>query len=516
MHRCDLTRSQLGATGTGKKVGIISDGIKGIGTSKASGDIPATYEALSARSDGKLDAGAEGLAMMEIVHDLAPGAALAFSNPGTSAEMIQAINILDSTFHCNVICDDLGFADEPFFEDGPIVTRINQAVANGAIYVSAGGNAADHAYHESDFSGISKTIAGDPLIVQNFGGGDWNIKCFVPAGGIIIAILQWNDPWNGSGNDYDLYMTDNTGTTVYDYSLMIQDGDGTPLELVGVQNTGSGDGYAYLVVSKYGGLNRHLKITTWGNGYLTEYYTATGSIWGHPAADGVMCCGAVRWSTPSLVESFSSQGPVRIDFPSLLYRNKPDLCGADGVAVTANGGFVTPFYGTSAAAPHVAAICARHGALTPRCRAPTYGPQCRTPPLTYRRQASTTSSGFGLADALNATTSVLPPPEIITNTESVIVPEGNTATFQVKLNMYPSANTTVSVTTAGGDSDITVQSGTSLTFTQANWNTYQTVTLAAAVDADALNGQTTIRCAPPDGPTRTSLPRNGTKTCWAS
>ena len=154
VHRCSDVRSIFGYTGSGRKVGVISDGINGIATSQASGDIPSSYEAQSARSDGDLNAGAEGLAMMEIVYDLAPGAALAFSNPETSAEMINAIDILDSTFHCNVICDDIGFSDEPFFEDGPIVTRINQAVTNGALYASAAGNAADQNYHESDYSGM--------------------------------------------------------------------------------------------------------------------------------------------------------------------------------------------------------------------------------------------------------------------------------------------------------------------------------------------------------------------------
>ena len=41
---------------------------------------------------------------------------------------------------------------------------------------------------------------------------------------------------------------------------------------------------------------------------------------------------------------------------------------------------------------------------------------------------------------------------------------------------------------ASGDSDLTVSGGASLTFTSANWNTPQTVTLAAAEDVDLANG----------------------------
>ena len=86
-------------------------------------------------------------------------------------------------------------------------------------------------------------------------------------------------------------------------------------------------------------------------------------------------------------------------------------------------------------------------------------------------------------------------PLIITSTDSVTVPEGGTGTFQVRLSAAPASNVTVSVSRAAGDTDITVQSGASLTFTPANYATYQTVTLAAAEDADTTNGQATIRCS---------------------
>src|SRR5439155_3120574 len=39
-------------------------------------------------------------------------------------------------------------------------------------------------------------------------------------------------------------------------------------------------------------------------------------------------------------------------------RAKPDACGVDGVTVTGVGGFGSPFFGTSAAVPHAAAIAA--------------------------------------------------------------------------------------------------------------------------------------------------------------
>ncbi|MCK4765179.1 MAG: hypothetical protein KAW12_23470 [Candidatus Aminicenantes bacterium] len=81
----------------------------------------------------------------------------------------------------------------------------------------------------------------------------------------------------------------------------------------------------------------------------------------------------------------------------------------------------------------------------------------------------------------------------VTDTTEVTVPEGGTAEFRVKLSPQPAADVTVHVSHVSGDSDITVQDGSSLTFTTSNWGTYQTVTLAAADDEDRKNGIAVIR-----------------------
>jgi len=83
-------------------------------------------------------------------------------------------------------------------------------------------------------------------------------------------------------------------------------------------------------------------------------------------------------------------------------------------------------------------------------------------------------------------------PTIVTTVSSVNVNEGSTGTFGVKLSSAPSANVTVTVARTSGDTDITVSSGSSLTFTTSNWGTNQTVTLAAAQDDDVTNNSATI------------------------
>jgi cellulose 1,4-beta-cellobiosidase len=79
-------------------------------------------------------------------------------------------------------------------------------------------------------------------------------------------------------------------------------------------------------------------------------------------------------------------------------------------------------------------------------------------------------------------------PSVVTSASAVAVNEGGTATFTARLSSAPSANVTVATTRTSGDTDLSVSSGGSLTFTPSNWSTAQTVTLAAAQDSDTAAG----------------------------
>ena len=70
------------------------------------------------------------------------------------------------------------------------------------------------------------------------------------------------------------------------------------------------------------------------------------------------------------------------------------------------------------------------------------------------------------------------------------VAEGGSATYTVVLNAQPASNVVISVTKTGSP-DVTVSPAT-LTFTTSNWSTAQTVTVAAAQDADAVNDAASI------------------------
>ena len=109
---------------------------------------------------------------------------------------------------------------------------------------------------------------------------------------------------------------------------------------------------------------------------------------------------------------------------------------------------------------------------------------------TFTHSASGADYGSVVIDSVTATESDNDGPGVTVNPEALPVAEGSTASYTVVLDTQPSADVTVSLS-ASGDSDLTV-STTALTFTTADWNTAQTVTVSAAEDDDAAPGTATI------------------------
>src|SRR4029453_11282299 len=109
--RANLVR-QLGYDGSGVVVGLISDGIDSLAASQASGNLPAVTVPPDPRC--RRGSGDEGTAMLEIVHDLAPGAVLLFSSGIDSRlAMVDSIECLTGA-GADVIVDHLGFSPEQF------------------------------------------------------------------------------------------------------------------------------------------------------------------------------------------------------------------------------------------------------------------------------------------------------------------------------------------------------------------------------------------------------------------
>jgi serine protease len=81
---------------------------------------------------------------------------------------------------------------------------------------------------------------------------------------------------------------------------------------------------------------------------------------------------------------------------------------------------------------------------------------------------------------------------------SLQVPEGGTAALRFKVSGVPKTPATVALTWQSGDQDISVVVAPPVTVSTDNWNTYQSITLAAAMDEDHLDGTATLRLSAAD------------------
>ena len=109
--------------------------------------------------------------------------------------------------------------------------------------------------------------------------------------------------------------------------------------------------------------------------------------------------------------------------------------------------------------------------------------------------ASATTNYKQATATFTVTTMTAPSPAGVTVTPTVLtVPEnGGTATYTVILNTPPTANVMITVTVAGAPVTAATVSPASLTFTTANWNTAQTVTVTGVNDSvDNPNNRRTV------------------------
>ena len=372
-HRADLVRSTFNVDGGGVKQCAISDSVESLSSLQGTGDLPPVVDVLAGQSGS---GSSEETALLEIMFDLAPGANLGFATAlGGQAQFAQ--NIIDlHTGGCRVLVDDVFYFAEPVYQDGPIAEAIDQVTSAGALYFSSAGNSGNlndgtSGVWEGDYVNSSQGQLHSFGAGGSFGGVGNNITGDPP----FAIILQWSDPQGGSANDYDLFLFDPTGTTVLAASTATQDGlDGNDFPIEGIDSSLFNDFGNVLVVNRFSGAARHLHLNTI-RGRLAV--GTAGQISGHTWARSAIAVAAVNQALAGgafdgneTVETFSSDGPRRVfyeaDGAAITPGNflatggelrlKPELSAADGVAVATPG--FNPFFGTSAAAPHAAAIAA--------------------------------------------------------------------------------------------------------------------------------------------------------------
>jgi subtilisin family serine protease len=338
----------LGVDGSGVKVGVISDGADNRADAEATGDLPANITVLGTCNPVFTTCN-EGTAMLEIVHDLAPGAELGFcAGLLSTLAMIACVDDLanPAIFGADIIVDDLGFFLEPYFEDGDVAKKVAEVVAGGVLYVSAAGNDALTHYQG---------------LYVDFGDGSHEISAgnnvFNVTGDPVTVILQWSNQFSSSGDDYNLCLA---GETAGECALSntTQSGTEDPIE-ARVLNCPAPAG-CNLQVRQISGSDQTLELFVLNGDLDVNDQVAADSIFGHPAVPGALAAAAISAADPGNddIEPFSSLGPSTIIFPLQETRQTPAISAIDGVSVTGVGGFPSTFFGTSASAPHVAGVAA--------------------------------------------------------------------------------------------------------------------------------------------------------------
>jgi hypothetical protein len=430
-HGVDLVLSK-GITGAGVKIGVLSDGVKSLATMQAAGNLP-PVTVLSGQQ-GPLG-GDEGTAMLGIIYDLAPGAQLYFAT-ASNGEASFATNIQNlAAAGCSIIVDDSIYLDEGVFQDGLIANAVNTVTANGVLYFSAAGNSGNlesgtSGTWEGDFVDSGTMIPvidageGKHVLIHAFDATHNFNPVTARSSAGLPTLLKWSDPLGASCNDYDLFVLDNSMTTILEFSVNFQTCTQDPFEGVAAPPTNS-----RIVVALYSGAPRALHLDT-ERGRLA--IGTNGATFGHAAAGSALTVGATPAQTAIFTpgsqppETYSSDGPRRMfynaDGSAITPGNflfgtsggttlsKVDFAAAD-CGQSAVPGF-TPFCGTSAAAPTAAAIAALLKSANPTMGPAQVVDSMKNASLAVQACFGARSVGSGV---VMASASATPPPTVTTS-----------------------------------------------------------------------------------------------------
>jgi len=403
--RSDIARANLGVNGAGITVGVLSDSFNCLGSASSdvtNGDLsPVTViqEISSCSGPGATD---EGRAMLQIVHDVAPGANLVFASAlngiASFASNIQSV----AAAGAKVIADDVLYLAEPMFQDGIVAQAANQVVGGGVAFFSAAGNQGRLSYQSSFRPGTmfgQGAIASAPGAPFFFGGTAHNFdagggidvfqRITLPNGGGFLLSFQWDSPMfsvsggAGSPNDLDIYVLNAGATQVLAGSVIpnviASGGNGDPIEVFSFVNTTGATADFNILITNFEGPNPGLmKYVLFDfNGTIQEFATNSSTIFGHTNAAAAEAVGAAAYFntpafgvSPPVLDSFSSAGGTPILFDSAGNRlasaeigSKPEIVAPDGGDTTffgtdTDGNGFPNFFGTSAAAPHAAGVAA--------------------------------------------------------------------------------------------------------------------------------------------------------------
>jgi hypothetical protein len=329
--------------------------------------------------------GDEGRAILQIIHAIAPGASLAFSTAVSSeADFANGIKNLASA-GAKVIDDDVGYPDEPFFQDGLIAQAINTVVGQGVVYFSSAGNDGTTSYENTtpSFSvagtgsqANEKLLNFDPSGATSTTALSLSIPALFP-GEFIYLVVGWDQPYvtgsSGSGgarSSIDMCLTGAgadllTDNNSYPNSVTCSGASSVgkdPVQFLILGNPASASGKTpATTVSLTVGLAGNtiapgrIKFLLSANGAKATINSAFApggpTIQGHSMAAGAASVGAAFYfdtpacgTSPAALETYSSEGgdPILFDtsgnrLTAPQVRQKPDFVAPDGANNTILG-----------------------------------------------------------------------------------------------------------------------------------------------------------------------------------
>lgn len=472
IQHSDLLRASTlvpGLSGQGITVGVLSDSFNCTTDPAAysddvrTGDLPANVNVLEEYDSGEPAnpchfAADEGRAIEQIVWDVAPGTQLAFHTAfNGEADFAQGILDLANIAGAKVIDDDVGYFDEPIYQDGIVAQAVDTVKAQGVAYFSSAGNSGRQSY-EADYKDSGTVGAtgadneGEKLMAftSSDGATTQNWLPFSVPGGFqeqSVQILEWDQPYvtgapnsGGATSSIDICLTDSTGAVIPTFCSGPNPVGGDPVSITGLDTDGTTTAYG-LQIGIVGGTPPpgHIKIIFQDDGGGSQadpaFATYSSTIQGHPAAAGGMAVGASYFRAnpvclPAVypdytLEGYSSAGgsPVLFDvngapLANPVTRQKPNFVAPDGGNTTffaqilggrsnpilqcANAPGTWNFFGTSAAAPHAAGVAALLMQAQPAA----------TPDLVYNALQNT---ALVTMDAIDPTDTVTPIPQTAVN-----------------------------------------------------------------------------------------------------
>ncbi len=362
----DVVRFDREVDGGGTRIGVISTGADGLLYSQVSGDIPANLPTLI----GDDAHGGRGTAMLEVIHDVAPGAELSFASATDSASLLDAITWLIELQDVDVIVSDVVDYAASMFEVDPINAAIQQRLTeHNVLFIQAAGNDAQASYRGVlDMTTVQDGSATRQL--HRFGGTAGNpvttLPVLIQPGSAVRVVLQTSQPYNAPAGivvagieslPEDIQL-DRTG---FPLSSSAGRDPRVPrtVDSFTLANEAQDAATVHLQIELLGGelaAGTEFQLVVLGDAHLSQ--TSGSSLFGAAQLDDVLVVGAVEMSQDSQPAPYSSAGSPT--------GRKVDVVAPAGVETSGFGTrFLSDFHGTSSAAAHAAAAMALLNQVAP-------------------------------------------------------------------------------------------------------------------------------------------------------